>query len=644
LGANETSRTATGVKAGQKYYFRVAAYNDAGQSDWTYGEFEALLAPSAPSNLVFMNYSSENKTVQMSWTDNSNNETGFLTQYSQDGMTWKPSATLGANETSRTATGVKAGQKYYFRVAAYNDAGQSDWTYGEFEALLAPTAPSDLVFTYYSAESRSVLMSWTDNSTNESGFKVEYSPDGGATWLSSASLGANVTSRMATGLVLGRTYNFRVAAFNEAGQSSWTYGEFEASIVPAAPSDLVFGDYNRATKRLSTSWSDNSDNETGFMVEFSVDGKNWWLRGKTGDNQTFLVATGVEEGQKYYFRVASYNEAGQSEWTYGEFEASLIPTAPSDLVFGVYNLAMMRLPVSWTDNSDNETGFIIEYSVDGENWKLAGKTVENQTSRISTGVETGQKYYFRVAAYNAAGQSAWTYGVFDDPFVPSAPTDLVFTNYDAENRSVLMSWTDNSTNEIGFKVEYRMNDGANWLSSANLDANVTSRMASGLVLGSTYNFRIAAYNEFGQSVWTYGTFEALPLPSAPTDLVFTNYNAKNRSVLMSWTDNSTNESGFKVEYSIDGGITWLNSAYLGANVTSRTATGLVTGCAYDFRVAASNEFGLSKWTSATFIVPTVGGGSNAILDEEDALLLAGSNAILDEAFAEFFEDDLIELF
>ncbi|MBQ9370589.1 MAG: fibronectin type III domain-containing protein, partial [Thermoguttaceae bacterium] len=514
LGANVTSRTATGLVLGRTYNFRVAAYNAAGQSAWTYGEFEASLTPTAPSDLVFTNYSSENKTVQMSWTDNSNNEAGFLTQYSLDGKTWKQGATLGANETSRTATGVKAGQKYYFRVAAYNEAGQSDWTTGEFEAPLTPSAPSNLVFTNYSSENKTVQMSWTDNSNNEAGFLTQYSLDG-KTWKPSATLGANETSRTATGVKAGQKYYFRVAAYNEAGQSDWTTGEFEAPIAPNAPSDLVFGVYDASTKSLPMSWIDNSDNESGFITQFSSDGETWELDGTTVADVTTRTATNVEAGQKYYFRVAAFNEAGRSDWTYGEFAAPIAPNAPSDLVFANYSGESKSVQMSWTDKSNNETGFITQYSLDGTTWKRGATLGANVTSRTATGIEEGQKYYFRVAAYNEVGQSDWTYGEFEAPIAPTAPSDLLFTSYSSEDKTVQMSWTDNSNNETGFLTQYSL-DGKTWKQGATLGANVTSRTATGIEEGQKYYFRVAAYNEAGQSDWTYGEFEALLAPSAPS--------------------------------------------------------------------------------------------------------------------------------
>ena len=60
----------------------------------------------------------------------------------------------------------------------------------------------------------------------------------------------------------------------------------------------------------------------------------------------------------------------------------------------------------WTDNSSNETGFNVERSLDGVNFSLlTTRTVANYNDFA---VSAGNTYYYRIAAYNTAGNSAYT--------------------------------------------------------------------------------------------------------------------------------------------------------------------------------------------------------------------------------------------
>jgi hypothetical protein len=80
-------------------------------------------APAAPSNLVARLISS--RQVGLTWTDNSNNETGFVIQRSTNGGAWTQIATVGANVTSYTDSAVSRRKKYTYRIYAYNSFGNS---------------------------------------------------------------------------------------------------------------------------------------------------------------------------------------------------------------------------------------------------------------------------------------------------------------------------------------------------------------------------------------------------------------------------------------------------------------------------------------------------------------------------------------
>jgi hypothetical protein len=82
-----------------------------------------------------------------------------------------------------------------------------------------PAAPSNL--TAQIQGPRQIVLNWTDNSSNESGFYIDWSSDGGNTWTQIATVGANVTTYTDT-CNTKKTYWYRVAAYNSAGESAWS--------------------------------------------------------------------------------------------------------------------------------------------------------------------------------------------------------------------------------------------------------------------------------------------------------------------------------------------------------------------------------------------------------------------------------------
>ena len=96
-------------------------------------------------------------------------------------------ATGGTNITStnqgfsQLLTGLVPGTTYYYRITAFNGAGQSAYSNvasakTTVAVANAPASPTNLQF---SSTSTSVTLTWTDTSTNESGFHIYASESGG---------------------------------------------------------------------------------------------------------------------------------------------------------------------------------------------------------------------------------------------------------------------------------------------------------------------------------------------------------------------------------------------------------------------------------------------------------------------------------
>jgi hypothetical protein len=162
-----------------------------------------------------------------------------------------------------------------------------------------------------------------------------------------------------------------------------------------------------------------------------------------------------------------------------------------------------------------------------------------------------------------------------------------------------LAWTDNATNEAGFKVERSTNGGA-FVIVAQPGANSTSYSNTGLSTGATYTYRVRAYDGPNSSdPSNEASATTLPPPAVPTNLTATAISSTRIDLV--WTDNTTYEQSYKVERATGGGA-FTQVATLGANATSYSSTSLVAGTTYTFRVRAydgANHSGYSNTASAT---------------------------------------------
>ncbi|MBR5244022.1 MAG: fibronectin type III domain-containing protein [Thermoguttaceae bacterium] len=95
---------------------------------------------------------------------------------------------------------------------------------------------------------------------------------------------------------------------------------------------------------------------------------------------------------------------------------------------------------------------------------------------------------------------------------PTAPSDLKVADYDAEAKTLILSWTPNLADATGYDVQYSTS-GTGWANLAGAAADATSRLCGGLSAARTYIYRIRAYNAVGATAWSTITFT----PSAPDE-------------------------------------------------------------------------------------------------------------------------------
>jgi FtsP/CotA-like multicopper oxidase with cupredoxin domain len=219
--------------------------------------------PAAPGPVTAVRVGSgSNRRYNLSWMDNSKNETAFVVERRVLGATgpWTvratvQSSTLGVVPFVDTGVGPGTGTRTYtdqigntntlfeYQVYAINVVGDV-WDYanpafnqipagGGWPRLTldsrggsaaAIAAPTNLTATAAQKNNKTavVTLNWAQTSTNEAGFLIQRADNAGFTvGVTNATVGTNVTT-FTQNVARGRTFFYRVLAFTDAHQSAWS--------------------------------------------------------------------------------------------------------------------------------------------------------------------------------------------------------------------------------------------------------------------------------------------------------------------------------------------------------------------------------------------------------------------------------------
>ena len=364
-------------------------------------------------------------------------------------------------------------------------------------------------------------------------------------------------------------------------------------VIPNTPNQLEASSYSETSLRLT--WSDNSSNETSFVIERSLDNVSFVPISTVSSSSTSFTDGSLVTGQLYYYRIKALNGAWVSDYSEVASAAPVasVPLSPSDLNAVVASSTSVML--SWNDKSSNETNFVLLVSESGGSYEFVSNIEAGVEIYIDTGLSPGSSYIYRLCANNSAGCSDYAFSNKVTPIagIPAAPSGLVASL--SSPNAITLSWVDGSDNEDAFIVE-RSLDGNSFSFHAALAPNTSTFVDTNLVSGQTYSYQVRARNTAGNSNYLNRVSITPGLPLPPTNLSLSNTDIT--SVTLQWLDKSNNETSFVVEreQNSDG---FLVIAVLGADAEAFVDDTVVLNNLYKYRVKAVHAVGESPYSNVS---------------------------------------------
>ncbi|MEM8929764.1 MAG: fibronectin type III domain-containing protein [Acidobacteriota bacterium] len=218
----------------------------------------ALTPPDAPSGLS-ANAGSSGQ-INLSWVDNSTNESSFQIERRIGGGSFSQIASVGANVRNYTDGTAPSGTLATYQVRASNSAGNSDFSNSASATTTGEPPPSNLTAT--ALDATRVRLDWVDNAVAETGFEIE--ADGFGVYVPVATPAADTTSVTIGDLNPNTEYDFRVRSTGGPNGRSTVAGPVSATTLNGVPNDCVETDermcLNSGRFRVQVFFTDGDDN------------------------------------------------------------------------------------------------------------------------------------------------------------------------------------------------------------------------------------------------------------------------------------------------------------------------------------------------------------------------------------------------
>lgn len=176
-----------------------------------------------------------------------------------------------------------------------------------------------------------------------------------------------------------------------------------------------------------------------------------------------------------------------------------------------------------------------------------------------------------------------------------APTSLAGV---AGGSQVALSWTDHATTESGYRVEVNLAPfGLPPISDVRFLAADATALDYPATPGATYYFRVVAITATSESDPSSVLIVTMP-PAQPSGVSAQTIPSPNQ-LSVAWSD-VDGETGYIVERSDDGGISWIEAGFVAANAAGFISSGLAPDTRYAHRVTAFNDGGRSAPSAPAF--------------------------------------------
>jgi hypothetical protein len=468
------------------------------------------------------------------------------------------------------------------------------------------------------------LLTWVNTSSNASGVRIERRLSPSGSFAQIASLAAGVMTYADNAALLNETYEYRILAFNDLGDSSFSTTAILGPLAaPSSPTN--FSAAGASLGSVALTWQSGSLSTAGYTIERRAEGTaDFVLIGST-TSLTFTDSTAAPD-TGYEYRIRATNSVGNSTFTTSNAIATPnIQPTPVTTATGQGADAHISEAAPSTNFGSSPTWVVEDTSVftdaflrfdlasvsTGSQWLLVDVELEATltnaipTAGLESGAEIGFSAYLVYPTAPAWSESSITWN--NAPW-RSSPSSSFTGGSDGRILGEMVMATSGSDVPAGTVATLQIWS-ASWKTT--LLNTITTALAGSdkkveFYFNRPNNFQAAMASAENP---TYAPpkltlkFQKLT-PNRATNLAGSVTGLG--SISLTWADTATDETGYRIEASTNGGASYSTVATLGANATSISTSSIppVAGN-HLYRVVAFNARGDATPSLTVTLAPGV---------------------------------------
>ena len=533
--APSVARTAniTGLINGTQYSFRVSAVNAVGTGTATAPVLATPVAPATLTSPLNLTGTVGRQTATLWWQQPSSIPGSAITDYIiessvNSGSTWTTVNDGVSINRTFTVTGLSA-VAYSFRVKAVNSTGTSPASNTVVLTPLSidpPSAPRALaVYASFNGATLYWATPSSDGGSRITGYRAEYSTDGGATWTTSEIISVIRRSMSYSNLVGGVPHKFRVFAINAVGTSVASSVVDSTPVAATVSSEPRFFNGFLSGTNAYLSWTrplmTGGSAITSYTTWMSTDsGATWRSIAVTNANVRNFRVSSLAYGVQYQFRVTATNAVGisaPSSILPLELRGIGTPNPPSSVRATVSTTSITLTWSAVVAKAAPVTDYIVEYRTDTSvAWSTWNDGVSTAVSATLTNMTPDVPVSLRVKAVNTYGASPASAMVTVTPRSPAtAPTAPLSVTTTAGDTRVAVRWvTPSSTGGSAITSYTVTSTPGGFTCTTSTNACVVTELTN----GESYTFTVTATNVIGTSVASEPSAPVSPVASGSTTM------------------------------------------------------------------------------------------------------------------------------